>query len=96
MLAEISDSAHCSSQSAPIPTASVARMLRVANATAAAASAARTFGSVHAEAPVAGPVTTIGRMSAVSIAAGTNLSARASSGGIARRANSAMNDRRDR
>ena len=40
--------------------------------------------------------TTIGRISAVSIAAGTYRSARASSGGIERRAKSAMNDRRDR
>ena len=44
----------------------------------------------------AGPATIIGRISAVSIAAGTYRSARASSGGIARRAKSAMNDSRDR
>ena len=38
----------------------------------------------------------MGRISAVSIAAGTYRNARASSGGIVRRAKSAMNDSRDR
>jgi hypothetical protein len=46
--------------------------------------------------PATDGVSTIGITSAVSIAAGTNLSARASSGGISRLAKNAMNDRRDR
>ncbi len=77
-----------------MPAPSVLSVLRVNHATTAASTAAATFGVARSVArPCAS--TTIGTMSAVSIAAGTYRSARASSGGIARRAKNAMNDRRD-
>ncbi len=96
MLAEITHTAIATARAIAIPSPSVASELRVANAAAPAPSAANTLGSVHAAAAVGGPVTIMGTISAVSIAAGTNLSARASSGGSVRCANTAMNERRDR
>ena len=80
-----------------MPTAIVAMPLRVRQATAAAASAATSFGFVYEKASVPGAENTIGGTTiAISIAAGTKRSARATSGGISTFANTAMNDSRDR
>ncbi len=71
-------------------------MLRVKNATTAATIAAGMRGLTPASVPAADGASTIGSTRAVSIAAGTNLNARARSGGISRLAKNAMNDTRDR
>ena len=64
---------------------------------AAATSAASSFGLAYESSRTPGTrKATAGTTIAVSIAAGTKRSARAISGGIGRRANSAMNDSRDR
>ena len=58
--------------------------------------AATTLGLTTMAGVAAGPATIIGRISAVSMAAGTYFSARARIGGMLRRAKTAMNDSRDR
>ena len=75
---------------------SVHRELRVKYATAPARTAATIRGLNARACPAAGPARIIGRISAVSIAAGTYFSARSNVGGMLRRANTAMNDSRDR
>ena len=79
-----------------MPTISVLGELFAKYATTAASVAAATLAIDHEMAPVGLTSTTIGRTSAVSIAAGTYLSARASSGGMERFAKNAMNDRREK
>src|SRR5262245_60571824 len=89
-------SSHCRSHRAAIPTISVLGELLTKYATTAARDAAATLGIDQVMAPAGLTSATIGSTSAVSIAAGTYLSARASSGGIERLAKNAMNDRREK
>src|SRR6185503_8676189 len=78
-----------------MPTAMVNSVLRQRQATTPATSAAISLTLPAPRASSPGAANTIaGTTIAVSIAAGTWRKARASSGGISRRANSAMNDRR--